>query len=41
VDELKARIKELTLLNVIVEPVEEGGIVYQGKARRVLDLRQL
>lgn len=41
VDELKARIKELTLLNVVVEPVEEGGIVYQGKARRVLDLRQL
>ena len=41
VSELKGRIKELTLLSVAVEPVEEGGIVYQGKAKRVVDLRQL
>jgi phenylacetate-CoA ligase len=41
VGELKARIKELTLLSVAVEPVEEGSIVYQGKAKRILDLRQL
>ena len=41
VSELKKRIKELTLLSVVVEPVEEGSIVYQGKAKRVVDLRQL
>jgi len=41
VSELKGRIKELTLLSVAVEPVEEGGIMHQGKAKRVVDLRQL
>lgn len=38
---LKNQIKELTLLNVNIEPVEEGKIEYQGKAKRVIDLRQL
>ncbi|MHC1636960.1 MAG: phenylacetate--CoA ligase family protein, partial [Candidatus Nezhaarchaeales archaeon] len=38
---LKSKIKEVTMLNVNVELVEEGAIVYQGKARRVIDLRRL
>jgi len=38
---LKSKIKEVTMLNVNVELVEEGTITHQGKARRIIDLRQL
>ncbi|TDA34353.1 phenylacetate--CoA ligase, partial [Candidatus Nezhaarchaeota archaeon WYZ-LMO7] len=41
VNELKSKIKELTLLNVAIKIVYEGKIEHQGKAKRVLDLRQL
>ncbi|MEM0320196.1 MAG: AMP-binding protein [Candidatus Nezhaarchaeales archaeon] len=41
VNELKRRIKELTLLNVAIKLVDEGKIEHQGKAKRVLDLRRL
>ena len=38
---LQARIKELTMLTVRVELVEEGSITHEGKAKRVVDLRRL
>jgi len=41
VNELKSKIKELTLLNVAIKLVDEGKIEHQGKAKRVLDLRRL
>lgn len=41
VNKLKSRIKELTLLNVAIRLMDEGKIEHQGKAKRVIDLRQL
>jgi len=38
---LRSRIKEITMLNVNIELLEEGAITHQGKARRIVDLRQL
>ncbi|MCS7139762.1 MAG: AMP-binding protein [Candidatus Nezhaarchaeota archaeon] len=38
---LRDKIKEATMLNVNIELMEEGKIMYEGKARRVMDLRRL
>ncbi|MDI9619439.1 MAG: AMP-binding protein [Candidatus Nezhaarchaeota archaeon] len=38
---IQAKVKELTLLTVKVELVEEGSIINDGKARRLVDMRKL